>query len=113
MEHFQPFNDKVLIRRHDDASSTDAAGLSIPDAAKEKPQEGTVIAVGPGHLRDSGFRTPIQCQPGDRVLFGKFAGTEITLDGQKLLLMHESELLGRIVTAQSLPLFRNEGEPLG
>lgn len=93
---FQPFSDRVLVERHDEASGTPATGLSIPDAAKDKPQEGTVIAVGPGHLSETGIRTPLQCAPGEHVLFAKFAGAEINIDGKKLLIMHESELLGKL-----------------
>jgi chaperonin GroES len=74
----------------------------MPDSAKEKPQEGSVVAVGLGHLSDTGSRTPVQCCVGDHVFFGKFAGTEITVNGQKLLLLREAELLGSLFDPQSI-----------
>lgn len=94
---FQPFNDRVLIRPDEKASNQNHDGLRLPDAAVDKPPQGTVIAVGPGYLADNGVRTPIQCGPNDRVYYAKNTGTEIELDGETLLILHESELLGKHV----------------
>lgn len=91
---FRPFSDRVLVRRHTEASSNTTGGLIVPDSAKDKPQEGTVVAIGLGYLSETGIRTPLQCGVGEHIYFGKFAGTEITVDGEKLLVLRESEIIG-------------------
>ena len=90
---FRPLHDPVVVRRIDAEEKT-AGGIIIPDTAKEKPQEGEVLAVGPGARDDQGRLTPIDVQVGDRVLFGKWPGTEVRIDGEDLLIMKESDLMG-------------------
>ncbi|WP_101065731.1 co-chaperone GroES [Roseovarius salinarum] len=92
---FKPLHDRVLVRRVESEETT-AGGLIIPDSAKEKPQEGEIIAVGDGARDDDGDRIAPDVSAGDRVLFGKWSGTEITLDGEELLIMKESDILGVI-----------------
>jgi chaperonin GroES len=94
--NFKPLHDRVLVKRIESDEKT-AGGLIIPDTAKEKPQEGEVIAVGEGARKDSGELIPMSVKAGDRILFGKWSGTEVKLDGQDLLIMKESDILG-IVT---------------
>jgi chaperonin GroES len=89
----RPLADHVLIRRHE-VDAQQEGGIVIPDTAKEKPQEGEILAVGPGRMMDDGQRQPIAVAMGDTVLFGKYAGTEIKLDQEDLLVMRESDLLG-------------------
>jgi chaperonin GroES len=89
--HFRPLHDRVLVRRID-AEERTAGGIIIPD--KEKRQEGEVIACGPGGRNEQGQLVPIDVKPGDRVLFGKWSGTEVKIDGKELLIMKESDLLG-------------------
>jgi len=91
--HFRPLHDRVLVRRIDAEEKT-AGGIIIPDTAKEKPQEGEVIAAGPGGRNEEGKLVPLDVKPGDRVLFGKWSGTEVKIDGKELLIMKESDLLG-------------------
>ena len=91
--HFRPLQDRVLVRRIDAEEKT-AGGIIIPDTAKEKPQEGEVIACGPGGRNEQGQLVPLDVKPGDRVLFGKWSGTEVKIDGKELLIMKESDLLG-------------------
>ncbi|AHY49387.1 co-chaperone GroES [Bradyrhizobium japonicum] len=91
--HFRPLHDRVLVRRIDAEEKT-AGGIIIPDTAKEKPQEGEVIAAGPGGRNQQGQLVPLDVKPGDRVLFGKWSGTEVKIDGKELLIMKESDLLG-------------------
>jgi chaperonin GroES len=91
--HFRPLHDRVLVRRID-AEERTAGGIIIPDTAKEKPQEGEVIAAGPGGRNEQGQLVPLDVKPGDRVLFGKWSGTEVKIDGKELLIMKESDLLG-------------------
>jgi chaperonin GroES len=91
--HFRPLHDRVLVRRIDAEEKT-AGGIIIPDTAKEKPQEGEIIAAGPGARNDQGQLVPIDVKPGDRVLFGKWSGTEVKIDGEDYLIMKESDLLG-------------------
>ena len=93
--HFRPLHDRVLVRRIDAEEKT-AGGIIIPDTAKEKPQEGEIIAAGPGGRNEQGQLIPIDVKPGDRVLFGKWSGTEVKIDGQDYLIMKESDLLGVI-----------------
>ena len=92
---FRPLHDRVLIRRVEQEAKT-AGGIIIPDTAKEKPMEGEVIAVGPGARDETGKLTPLDVKPGDRVLFGKWSGTEVRLDGEDLLIMKESDIMGVI-----------------
>ena len=93
--NFRPLHDRVLVRRIEAEEKT-AGGIIIPDSAKEKPAEGEVIAVGSGSRAEDGKITPLDVKAGDRVLFGKWSGTEVTLDGQELLIMKESDILGII-----------------
>ena len=90
---FRPLGDRVLVRRVEEEEKT-KGGIIIPDTAKEKPQEGEVIAVGPGARDDSGKLQPLDVTVGDRILFGKWSGTEVKLDGEDLLIMKESDILG-------------------
>lgn len=90
---FRPLHDRVVVRRIDSDEKT-AGGIIIPDTAKEKPQEGEIVSVGPGARDDAGKVQPLDVKAGDRVLFGKWSGTEITLEGQDLLIMKESDILG-------------------
>ena len=92
---FRPLHDRVLIRRVEQEAKT-AAGIIIPDTAKEKPMEGEVIAVGPGARDENGKLQPLDVKAGDRVLFGKWSGTEVRLEGEDLMVMKESDLMGVI-----------------
>jgi chaperonin GroES len=92
---FKPLHDRVLVRRVQSDEKT-KGGLIIPDSAKEKPAEGEVVAVGAGAKDDDGDRIKMDVKAGDRILFGKWSGTEITLDGEELLIMKESDILGVI-----------------
>ena len=92
---FRPLHDRVVVKRIQEDAKT-AGGIIIPDTAQEKPQEGEVIAVGPGALNDKGVRTALDVKAGDRVLFGKWSGTEVKVDGQDLLIMKESDIMGVI-----------------
>ena len=91
--NFRPLHDRVVVRRIEAEEKT-KGGIIIPDTAKEKPQEGEVIAVGPGSRDESGKLLPIDLKAGDRVLFGKWSGTEVRIDGQDLLIMKESDIMG-------------------
>ena len=91
--NFRPLHDRVVVRRIDAEEKT-KGGIIIPDTAKEKPQEGEVIAVGPGSRDESGKLLPIDLKAGDRVLFGKWSGTEVRIDGEDLLIMKESDIMG-------------------
>ena len=95
MTKFRPLHDRVVVKRIDAEQKT-AGGIIIPDTAKEKPQEGEVVAVGPGARNERGELVAIDLEPGDRVLFGKWSGTEVKLDGQELLIMKESDIMGVI-----------------
>jgi len=90
---FRPLHDRVLVRRVEAEEKT-AGGIIIPDTAKEKPQEGEVIAVGTGARSDTGTVTPLEVKAGDRILFGKWSGTEVKVDGEDLIIMKESDILG-------------------
>jgi chaperonin GroES len=90
---FRPLHDRVVVKRIDAEEKT-KGGIIIPDSAKEKPQEGRVVAVGPGGRDEAGKLIPIDIKNGDRVLFGKWSGTEIKLDGEELLIMKESDIMG-------------------
>ena len=93
--NFKPLHDRVLVRRVEQEEKT-KGGIIIPDTAKEKPQEGEIIAAGPGARNDDGKLVPLDVKAGDRVLFGKWSGTEVKVDGEDLLIMKESDLLGII-----------------
>ena len=90
---FRPLHDRVVVRRIEESDRT-KGGIIIPDTAKEKPQQGEVVAVGPGAPYEKGKVQPLDVKPGDRVLFGKWSGTEVKLDGEDLLIMKESDILG-------------------
>jgi chaperonin GroES len=93
--NFRPLHDRVLVKRVDAEEKT-AGGIIIPDSAKEKPQEGEVVAAGTGLKSEDGKITPLDVKAGDRILFGKWSGTEVKVDGQDLLIMKESDILGII-----------------
>jgi chaperonin GroES len=97
---FRPLQDRVLIRRVEQDART-PGGIIIPDTAREKPVEGEVVAVGPGARGDDGTLHPLDVKPGDRVLFGKWSGTEIKLDGEDLMIMKESDIMGVLVAIAS------------
>jgi len=90
---FRPLHDRVLVRRVEAEEKT-AGGIIIPDTAKEKPQEGEVVAAGSGLKADDGKITPLDVKPGDKILFGKWSGTEVKINGEDLLIMKESDILG-------------------
>ena len=90
---FRPLHDRVVVRRVDSEEKT-KGGIIIPDTAKEKPQEGEIVAVGNGAVGDDNERVALDVKPGDRVLFAKWGGTEVTVDGEELLIMKESDILG-------------------
>jgi chaperonin GroES len=92
---FRPLHDRVVVRRLESEERT-KGGIIIPDSAKEKPQEGEVIAVGPGARDEAGKVQPLDVKAGDRILFGKWSGTEVKLDGEELLIMKESDIMGII-----------------
>ena len=97
---FRPLGDRVLVKRVEEESKT-KGGIIIPDTAKEKPQEGEVIAVGPGARDEAGKVQPLDVKAGDRILFGKWSGTEVRIDGQDLLIMKESDVLGIVESSAS------------
>jgi chaperonin GroES len=97
---FRPLHDRIVIRRLEGEEKT-KGGIIIPDTAKEKPQEGEVVAVGPGARDESGKLVPIDVKAGDRVLFGKWSGTEVKIDGEELLIMKESDVMGVLESTQS------------
>lgn len=92
---FRPLHDRVVVRRVDEDQKT-AGGIIIPETAQEKPMEGEVLAVGPGARDESGKRVELDVQEGDRILFGKWSGTEVKIDGEDLLIMKESDIMGVI-----------------
>jgi chaperonin GroES len=93
--NFVPLHDRILVRRVREQETTHG-GIIIPDTAKDKPQEGEVLAVGKGKITDDGKVVPLDVKPGDRILFGKYAGTEININGEEYLIMREDEVLGII-----------------
>jgi chaperonin GroES len=95
---FRPLHDRVVVRRVDSEEKT-KGGIIIPDTAKEKPQEGEVIAVGPGARDENGKLVALDVKPGNRVLFGKWSGTEVKIDGEDLLIMKESDIMGVLETS--------------
>ena len=92
---FRPMHDRVLVRRVDEDSKT-AGGIIIPDSAQEKPSQGVIVAVGTGLRTEDGKITPLDVKPKDKILFGKWSGNEVTIDGEELLIMKESDILGII-----------------
>ena len=97
----KPLHDRVIVRRIEDNVNQTAGGLFIPDSAKEKPQEGEVIAAGDGKYREDGTRQTLDVKAGDRILFGKYSGSEIKIDGEELLIMREDEILGIVNRASA------------
>jgi chaperonin GroES len=95
MAKIKPLQDRVIVKRIEAEEKT-ASGIIIPDTAKEKPQEGEVIAVGPGKVLDNGTKVELTVKPGDRVLFSKYAGTDVKIDGKEYLIMREDDILGII-----------------
>ncbi len=93
MAKFRPLHDRVVVRRLDAEEKT-KGGIIIPDTAKEKPMEGEVVAAGPGARNEQGALQPLEVKAGDRILFGKWSGTEVKLDGEELLIMKESDIMG-------------------
>ena len=91
----QPLADRVLVKRLEEETTT-KGGIIIPDSAKEKPAEGEIVAVGPGKANDDGSRTPLELKVGDRVLFGKYSGTEVKIEGEEYLIMREDDVLGKV-----------------
>jgi len=91
----RPLQDRVIVRRVEEEEKT-KGGIIIPDSAKEKPQEGKIVAVGPGKVADNGEKIPMEVKEGDRVLFSKYAGTEIKIDGEEHMIMREDDVLGII-----------------
>ena len=98
--HFRPLHDRVVVRRVEEETKT-AGGIIIPDTAKEKPMQGEVIAVGPGARTEDGKLIPLDVKAGDIILFGKWSGTEVKLDGEELLIMKESDIMGIIESTSS------------
>ena len=94
---FQPLHDRILVRRLEEDEKT-AGGIIIPDTAKEKPSEGEIVAAGSGSKAEDGKTTPLDVKVGDRVLFSKYGGTEVNIDGEELLIMRESDVLGILTT---------------
>jgi len=97
---FRPLHDRIVIKRIEAEAKT-AAGIIIPETAKEKPQEGEIIAVGPGGRDELGKLIPIDVKVGDRILFGKWSGTEVKIDGDEYLIMNESDVMGVLVEGQA------------
>jgi chaperonin GroES len=97
---FRPLHDRVVVRRLEDETKT-SGGIIIPDTAKEKPMQGEIVAAGPGARNEQGALVPLDVKAGDRILFGKWSGTEVKIDGEELLIMKESDVLGIIEGAAS------------
>ena len=100
MAKFSPLHDRILVRRVEEATTT-RGGIIIPDSAKDKPQEGEVVSVGTGRINEDGKTFPLAVKDGDRILFGKYAGTEIKIDGEDFIIMKEDEVLGILSGAPS------------
>jgi chaperonin GroES len=101
--HFRPLHDRIVVRRIDAEEKT-AGGIIIPDTAKEKPMEGEVVAVGPGARDEKGQLVALDVKAGDRILFGKWSGTEVKIDGEEFLIMKESDVMGVLDIAPPLRL---------
>jgi chaperonin GroES len=102
----RPLHDRIVIRRVDAEGKT-AGGIFIPDTAQEKPMEGEIVAVGPGARNEKGTIVPLDVKPGDRILFGKWSGSEIKLDGEDLLIMNESDVMG-VIEGPSIPMAKKK-----
>jgi len=98
---FRPLHDRVLVKRVEEEAKT-RGGIIIPDTAKEKPMQGEVLAVGPGARDERGELVPLDVKPGDRILFGKWSGTEVRMDGEELLIMKESDVMGVVEEGAAL-----------
>jgi chaperonin GroES len=98
--NFRPLYDRVVVKRIDEEEKT-AGGIIIPDTAKEKPMQGEIVAAGPGKRNDNGDVSPLDVKAGDLVIFGKWSGTEVTIDGQELLIMNESDIMGVLAKGSS------------
>ncbi|MFA9550398.1 MAG: co-chaperone GroES [Hyphomicrobium sp.] len=98
---FRPLHDRIVVKRVDSDTKT-TGGIIIPDTAKEKPMQGEVVAVGPGARDEAGKVVPLELKAGDRVLFGKWSGTEVTIDGKELLIMKESDIMGVLEATSSV-----------
>ena len=98
--NFRPLHDRVVVKRIDEEEKT-AGGIMIPDTAKEKPMQGEIVAAGPGKRNDNGDLSPLDVKAGDVVIFGKWSGTEVTIDGQELLIMNESDIMGVLAKGSS------------
>ena len=98
---FRPLHDRVLVKRVEEEART-KGGIIIPDTAKEKPMQGEVLAVGPGARDERGELVPLDVRPGDRILFGKWSGTEVRMDGEELLIMKESDVMGIVEEGAAL-----------
>jgi|TARA_B100000676_G_scaffold255387_2_gene262207 chaperonin GroES len=98
--NFRPLHDRVVVKRIDEEEKT-AGGIIIPDTAKEKPMQGEIVAAGPGKRNDNGDISPLDVKAGDVVIFGKWSGTEVTIDGQELLIMNESDIMGVLAKGSS------------
>jgi chaperonin GroES len=96
MMKINPLDDRVVVRTNE-AEETTAGGIVLPDAAQEKPQRGTVVAVGPGRLLDSGARSAVGVEIGDEILFGKYGGTDIEVDGEEVKILRESDILAKVL----------------
>ena len=92
--HIRPLRDRLIVKRIEEGEQKSAGGIIIPDAAKEKPQEGKVLAVGKGKVNDDGKVLPLDVKAGDRILFGKYSGSDVTVDGEECLILREEEVLG-------------------
>ena len=103
---FRPLHDRVVVRRID-AEEKSKGGIIIPDTAKEKPQQGEIVAVGPGARDEKGTLVPLEVKKGDRILFGKWSGSEIKLEGEDLLIMKESDVMG-VIEGPSIPIARKK-----
>jgi chaperonin GroES len=95
----RPLHDRILVKRAEEAEQKSSGGIIIPDTAKEKPQRGTVVAAGDGKKDENGKRIALDVKAGDEVLFGKYAGTEVKIDGEEYLIMHETDILGVVTSA--------------
>ena len=98
--NFRPLHDRVVVKRIDEEEKT-AGGIIIPDTAKEKPMQGEIVAAGPGKRNDNGDVSPLDVKAGDLVIFGKWSGTEVTIDGQELLIMNERDIMGVLAKGSS------------
>jgi len=108
MKKFKPLQDRVLVKRLEE-KETKKGGIIIPDSAKEKPQEGEIIAVGPGKVTDDGKLQPMNVKVGDKILFGKYSGSEIKVDGEEYLILRESDVLAKVVSQPAATRAKKKG----